>query len=69
MSNSLEDGTPYLIAIIYLKLGQIDQAFEWLEKAYEVRNDQIIHLKSDPAFDIISSDPRLKALLKKVGLE
>jgi len=61
--------SPYYIAIIYLKLGQIDQAFAWFEKAYEVRDDMIVHLKADPDFDIISSDPRFKALLKKMNLE
>lgn len=59
----------YHIAIIYLKLGHKDKAFEWFEKAYETRDDMIIHLKADPDFDPISSDPRYKALLKKIGLE
>jgi len=61
--------SPYYIAIIYLKLGQKDKAFEWLEKAYEARDDMIIHLRADPDFDPISSDPRYQALLKKMNLD
>jgi len=61
--------SPYYIAVIYLKLGQKDKAFKWFEKAYEVRDDMIIHLNADPDFDPISSDPRFQALLKKMKLD
>jgi serine/threonine-protein kinase len=61
--------SPYYIAIIYLKLGHKDKAFEWLEKAYEDRDDMIVYLKADPDFDPVSSDPRYKTLLKKMNLE
>jgi tetratricopeptide (TPR) repeat protein len=60
--------SPYYIAIIYLKLGRVDPAFEWFDRAYEIRDDMIIHLKADPDFDEIKSDPRYKALLQKMNL-
>jgi serine/threonine protein kinase/tetratricopeptide (TPR) repeat protein len=59
----------YYIALIYTGLNQKNQAFEWLEKAYEERNLWIIEVKIEPFFDSIRSDPQYKALLKKMNLE
>jgi len=61
--------SPYYIAIIYLKLGQKDLAFDWLERAFETQDDMIVHLKADPDFEVISADPRFQSLLKKMNLE
>ncbi|KPL03963.1 MAG: hypothetical protein AMJ90_02570 [candidate division Zixibacteria bacterium SM23_73_2] len=63
--------SPYSIATIYIGLGEKDQAFEWLQKAYEGRSVWLIHLhlKVDPRFDNLRSDPRFTVLLKKIGLE
>ena len=60
--------SPYSLATLYLILGEKDQGFKWMEKAYEER-DGLTRLRIDPYFDIIRSDPRFKALLKKVGLD
>jgi TolB-like protein/Flp pilus assembly protein TadD len=54
---------------IYIGLGENDLALEWLEKAYEERDSTLIWLKVDRVYDGLRSDPRFKALLKKVGLE
>ena len=51
------------IAMIYAGLGENDKAFEWLEKA-----GGTLFLKCDPEWNPIRSDPRYKALLKKMGL-
>ena len=63
--------SPYSIATIYVGLGDKDQAFEWLQKAYQDRSAWLIHLhlKVDPRLDSLRSDPRFIALLKKMGLE
>ena len=63
--------SPYTIATIYVGLGEKGQALEWLQKAYEDRSVWLIHLhlKVDPRLDSLRPDPRLKALLKKMGLE
>jgi serine/threonine protein kinase/Tfp pilus assembly protein PilF len=60
---------PVMIAIIYGELGQKDKAFEWLKKAYKEHDNWMILLKVDPFFDSLRSDPRFKALLKKMKLE
>jgi hypothetical protein len=51
-------------------LGRKDQAFEWLEKAYEQRSDlsDMINMPVDPAFDVLRSDPRFDAFLRRAGL-
>jgi serine/threonine-protein kinase len=58
-----------LIALIYFSLGENDKGFKWLDKAYEERDYFIRILKVDPNVDSVRSDPRFKALLKKVNLE
>ena len=56
------------IAMIYVALGDRDQAFAWLEKAREQRSEEVLGLKSDPAFDPLRSDPRFQELVRRVGL-
>ncbi len=58
---------PTIIAFDYADLGDKDQAFVWLEKAYAEKSDGIIWVKSDPAMASLHSDPRYAALLKKMG--
>jgi serine/threonine-protein kinase len=60
---------PYLTAMICVGLGRNDEAFEWLERSYEEREGRICWIKVDPRFDPLRSDPRYKALLKKMNLE
>ena len=59
----------FWVAVVYLGLGEIDKTFEWLEKAYEERDSNLIYVTIPPVFDPIRSDPRYKKLLKKMGLE
>jgi len=56
------------IAQIFVGLGQKDEAFEWLNRAYEGRHSYLIYL-SDPMWDTLRPDPRFAALLKKMHLE
>jgi hypothetical protein len=60
--------SPYYIAGIYSTLGEREQAFEWLEKAYQVRDYQISPIMIDPVFGGIRSDPRYADLLRRMGL-
>ena len=60
--------TPYLTAIIYLGLGDKEQAFAWLDKASQDRSSFLIWLKVEPLFDPLRDDPRFQNLLRRVGL-
>ncbi|TET69815.1 MAG: hypothetical protein E3J56_09040, partial [Candidatus Aminicenantes bacterium] len=59
----------FWVAVIYIGLGEIDKAFEWLEKAYEERDSNLILVTIPWPFDPLRSDPRYKQLLIKMGLE
>jgi eukaryotic-like serine/threonine-protein kinase len=58
----------YLIAIIWMGLGETDAAFEWLEKAYDEQYGFLAYLGVGPIFDPIRRDPRYKELMRRVGL-
>jgi TolB-like protein/Flp pilus assembly protein TadD len=53
-------------AVVYAGLGEKDQAFAWLEKAYEERSGALPFLKVNPTWDPLRSDPRFEALVQKV---
>jgi eukaryotic-like serine/threonine-protein kinase len=59
---------PLLYAAVYTRLGDHEQAFSWLKKAYEERAPWLTYIKTDPQFDNLHSDPRFNELLKKIGL-
>jgi len=59
---------PTWIAAIHIALGQKDQAFDWLQKAYRDRSGWLLYLKVEPIFDSLRSDPRFTDLLQRVGL-
>jgi Tfp pilus assembly protein PilF len=61
--------SPALLAVLYLALGENDQGFERLDRAYRERDSRLLEIKVLPEFDGVRSDPRFKELLKKVGLE
>jgi len=60
---------PDLFALIYLALGEHDQAFDWLEKAYEERAFGLMLLKVDQHYDPLRDDPRFDDLLRRIGLD
>jgi len=59
----------YQIAQVYAFRGELDKAFEWLERAYNQRDPGLApHLKGDLFLKNIRSDSRYTALLKKMRL-
>jgi len=58
---------PYDVARIYADLGERDQAFQWLEKAYEDRAPELVELKNTHAFHPLRSDPRFQDLLRRMN--
>jgi serine/threonine-protein kinase len=59
----------YSIALICFFLGDDDCGFDRLERAYEAREPSMRMLKVDPLFDNVRTNPRFKALLKKMNLD
>jgi DNA-binding winged helix-turn-helix (wHTH) protein/TolB-like protein/Flp pilus assembly protein TadD len=60
--------SPYTVAAIHTGLGEKDQAFKWLERAYEERDVWLMNLKVDPVFAKLRSDKRFQDLLTRAGL-
>jgi len=59
--------SPLDIAVFYAQLGQRDEAFAWLEKAYEERSIWMAEwLSRGPWFDPLRSDPRFQDLLRRM---
>ncbi|HEY8559853.1 MAG TPA: winged helix-turn-helix domain-containing protein [Pyrinomonadaceae bacterium] len=56
------------LARIYLALGEKDVAYDYLEKAYEHHNVDIVSLNSDPRWKIIRHESRFKSLILRLGL-
>lgn len=52
----------------YLGLGDNEQAFVWLEKAYTEQSNILQWVKVHPYFDPIRGDPRFADLVRRVGL-
>ncbi len=59
---------PMWVAVIYLALGNKDQAFDWIQKAYDDRSAWLVYLKVDPLFDGVRQDARFTDLLRRIGL-
>ena len=60
---------PADIADSFAEMGDKDQAFAWLDKAYAEKSNALGYIKSVPELDGLHSDPRYIALLKKMGLQ
>jgi eukaryotic-like serine/threonine-protein kinase len=57
----------FQIAVLYAELGDKDHAFEWLETAYQERDEYLIRLRTDYRMDGIRTDPRYSDLVQKIG--
>ena len=55
------------LALVYAGLGEKDQAFEWLERAYKAHDKGMCYLKIDPPLDPLRSDPRFQQLLRRMN--
>ncbi len=51
------------------QLGENDEAFAWLERAYQEQSNILQFLKVHPYFDPLRDDARFKDLLRRVGLD
>lgn len=58
---------PSFEAIICIGLGDKERAFEWLDRAYEDRNELLVMLRVDPRLEPLRDDERFSELLLRVG--
>ncbi len=55
-------------ALVYTGLNNKDDAFRWMERAYEERCEYLVYLGSEPLADPLRDDPRFAKLLQRLGL-
>ncbi|HEV2247059.1 MAG TPA: tetratricopeptide repeat protein [Terriglobia bacterium] len=54
-------------ALLYISLGDKQQALAWIEKAYEQHDGKMLLLRADPHYDSLRSDPRFQDLLRRMN--
>jgi tetratricopeptide (TPR) repeat protein len=59
---------PVNLAVVHLALGEDDQVFAWLERAYERRAFMMTQIGSDPRYERLYGDPRFRDLIERIGL-
>jgi TolB-like protein/DNA-binding winged helix-turn-helix (wHTH) protein/Flp pilus assembly protein TadD len=59
---------PYAMALVHAGLGDKAAVFDWLERAYAVRDVHLMYLPVDPKWDPYRADPRFVALLERCRL-
>ena len=57
----------YQIAEVYAYRGEVDQGFEWLDRAYRQRDLGVRELTNDPLMKSLLHDPRYAQLLRRMG--
>jgi tetratricopeptide (TPR) repeat protein len=58
-----------LLAAVQGALGETDDAFRELERAYADRSAGLIYLHLDPLYDSLRDDPRLGEMVRRIGLQ
>jgi TolB-like protein/DNA-binding SARP family transcriptional activator len=59
--------SPYNIARIYGSLGEPDRALEWLEKAYEEHNPDLIEVTREPTLQCVHANSKFRELTRRIG--
>ena len=60
-------GRYYRMSRLATQLGNADEAFAYLGKAFERRDAQLLLLKYEPTFDSLHADPRFSELIDRIG--
>ena len=61
--------SPFEIAAVYVSLNDRDQAFAYLNKAYDDGSEHLGFMRNMPLFDPIRDDPRYSELIKRIGFD
>jgi tetratricopeptide (TPR) repeat protein len=59
---------PSALATPLFALGEVDRALDWLEKAIEVRDQNLAFLRVHPHYGSLHAHPRFRSILSRVGL-
>ena len=56
-------------SVLLGELGDLDRAFEYLDRAYAEDPGSFTYMRADPTADSLKDDPRFAELVRKLGLE
>jgi len=59
---------PFKIASRFAQVGEVDRAFEWLERAIDQGSLELVYINVRPEFDPLRRDPRYSRLMHRLGL-
>jgi hypothetical protein len=59
---------PLSIALVYAGLGEVDAAFEWIDRAFGVHDPGLVYLGVKPGWEPLHTDPRWAGMLARAGL-
>jgi len=60
--------SPVAFAILHIGLGNLSQALDWSERAYDERRGWLAYVNVNPMFDPLRNEPRYAALVKRMRL-
>lgn len=73
LQTQMQRGHPGRLAITiagdYATLGELDRAFEWLQRALEEQESDLMYLKVDNRFEPLRSDARFAGIARRLGLQ
>jgi hypothetical protein len=58
---------PLIFAKYEAQFGDRNEAVNWLEKAYQMRNPGLAEIEIEDGYDNLRSDPRFQDLMRRVG--
>jgi tetratricopeptide (TPR) repeat protein len=58
---------PAVMASVYGELGDLDRAFDWLQKGLAERSPLMIYMKAGPPWDRLRGDPRFEVILRQMN--
>jgi hypothetical protein len=58
---------PYAFALVYAGFGEMNEAFAWLDRAYEARDVHLVFLPVDAKWDAVRDNLRFQELIKRRG--
>lgn len=68
LRNTTKYVSPAELAILYIGLGEKEQAVAALERAFAAHDPQMQYLNLEPRYDSLRSDSRFQDLVRRVGL-
>jgi serine/threonine-protein kinase len=60
--------SPFEISLLHFALGQIEQGFQWLARAFQDRCFELIYISVDPRLDSFKGNPTFHELFSQLGL-